>query len=435
MDKEKTITLYTMSWNGYWNKYNKNWCSYINLLNTKPDEIIIVSDKSIDMSLLNYKNVKNIVVPIVDGKRTMSEYRNAAIKESTCDWIVPADLDDSFPAWFLENIPNDSDIHAFSFYDKVANKYHYPDSNCLNDRLYSKNSDNLISGIAAIKKYVFDNIKYENECYEDRIFYAMASKLNLKVSYDQYKSNPRFYYSGFHTNNKELDRVTNIYIDALINDKGPVYTFWFSDNMSENRLKALNILNSSCNDLHLINYEEFYKFENSEIKIHEGFKYLTDNHKSDYARAYMMYFYGGGYSDVKGNKFSWDKYFNKLFYSKYDAIGYTEKYSNDIAKFYNDINIKQYIDKHYNKFIGNGHYIFKPKTYIAYKWITELNLLIDEKYNELIKNPGLGGYNQSVGYPFEWNELGGRILHKLQYEHNFSNIMHGMPYTNNINYK
>jgi hypothetical protein len=438
---KKTVTLYTTSYNNYWDKHGQEWCSDVNNLSTKPDEIIIVSDAPVDLSCLNYENVKNITSPVVKGRRMVSEYRNIAVKAASSDWIVSADLDDRYKNTFLDNIPEESDIHAFNFYYQEADKLITPGSNCLNERVYGLEGNNLISSHSAIKRHVFDKLKYEDNCHEDRVFYAMASQLDLKVSSDGPHVLPRLVYMGWHTNHEELNRVTEVYIQNIINSGSSVYSFWFSKNMSENRKNALNTISKSCKTLHFLDSEGFYKFENLEIPIHKGFKYLTDNHKSDYARAYMMYFYGGGYSDLKPNEFDWTPYFKQLFSSKHDAIGYSEVRSIDVAKFYNTLDVEDYVNNNYKRFIGNGHYIFKPKTYIAYQWITQVHKKMDERYENLVNNPGQTvhildpSYSKILEkYPFEWNELGARILHKLQYEYKFANTLHGMPYVNAINY-
>ena len=206
-----------MSYNSYWEKYGDRWCSFINSLNTRPDEIIVVSDVDIDLSKLNYKNVKNIVSPIIKKKRMTSIYRNIATKSASSDWVVSADLDDVFNYLFLDGLPEDSDIHAFKFYDLVSKKTFIPDSNCLNERLYGLSENNLIPSCSAIKRHIFDILKYEDDCHEDRIFYAMASQLNLKVSSDDIDFPPRYYYSGWNNDDKILNRNTEIYINKIIN--------------------------------------------------------------------------------------------------------------------------------------------------------------------------------------------------------------------------
>lgn len=423
-----------MSWNGYWDKYKDSWCEDINKLNTTPDEIIIVSDVELDTSLLKNKNVKNIIVPDYYEKRPASTYRNIAVENATSEWIVSADIDDKFDPSFLDDLPSDSDIHGFVFQEKGQTLCQ--DSQALEDRLTGKyNHGKIISGCSPIKKSVFANIKYEHGCHEDAIFYATASKLDIKFTYDDVNRSPRFYYSGWNSKNDELARITKIYREMISGLSRPVYAFWFSDSISETRAMSLELLKESCKNLVLLNTEEFLSYSHPELPIHKGFQYLHDVHKSDYARVYMMYFYGGGYSDVKPNSFDWNEYFDKLFLSKFDAIGYSEKKIEDVAKFYLEDSEYDLVKKNVEKIIGNCHYIFKPKTYTAYRWLMKIHEILDDRYDRLMSNPGLTPRSGGIHYPIEWNEINGRILAKIQYEDNFINCLAGMPFPNNVNYK
>lgn len=450
----KTITLYTTSWNGYWQRFGQRWSQHVNSFNTQPDEIIIVSDAPLDTSSLNNKNVKNIVLDNVVSYKPISYYRNVATDNCSSDWCVASDLDDFPLSNYLDNLDPEADIHGFSFLDFNDNRIYISDQDSLNKRLHGLFDATLIPGTSAIKKHVFDKIRYEYNCYEDQTFYATASKLNLKIASDDNKMY-RFIYSGFHSDNhhNELKRVTNIYRSILSLNRN-VYAFWFSGEMNENRLSSLHTLQSlSGVNIVLINNENFPEYENQEMPIHPGFKYLSDVHKSDYARAYMMYFYGGGYSDIKANSFDWNVYFDQLFISKKDAIGYSENSFNDIGNFWNlDKNIAINVAKNHNRFVGMGHFIFKPKTKIAFEWLTEIHKKMDQAYEVLEANPAMhpyavnggihSGYTKAVdpslinpNYPFQWAELCGTLMHRLQYENNFSNFMHGMPRTNNSNYR
>jgi hypothetical protein len=432
-----------MSWNGYWDKYKNTWSNNINSLNTQPDEIIIVSDMTLDTTILKNKNVKNIVVPNYYEKRPASTYRNIAIDNATSQWVVSADIDDEFNPSFLDDFPYDSDIHGFTFLDKTNKQVFYQTQESLNHRLTGEGPPGyLIPSCSPIKKSLFKNIKYEHGCHEDAIFYATASRLDIKFTRDPEGHPPRYNYSGWNSQHKDTDRITKTYLEMISGSNRPVYAFWFSESMTENRALSLEKLRESCKNLVLLNTEEFLGYNHEELPIHEGFKYLTDNHKSDYARAYMMYFYGGGYSDIKPNEFDWDPYFDKLFTSRADAIGYAEKKEDDLAVYPNNDEEKNFVKNNYQKFMGNGHYIFKPKTDIAFKWITEIHKKMDNNYDNLINNPGVTvhitdpRYREILkDYPFEWNEVGGRILHRLQYEYRLENILTDMPFTNNNSYR
>jgi len=447
-----TITLYSISWNGYWEKYSDNVIKNISNFNKIPDEIVVVSDAPIDLSKINHSNIKNIVFKNPPSYRPHYAYRNLAIENSSSDWIVALDLDDIQLPNYLDDLDNSADIHGFAHIDIRHNVEYYPKENALDIQIKDTSGTNQIPGTSAIKKYVFDKIKYEPNCYEDDVFYKTASKLNLKVSYDD---NIKFIYNGFHpdNNHNELERISSIYKKILNNNRN-LYCFWFSGDINEKRKNSINILSTlSGVNVVLIDYDKFYKYENSEIPIHKGFKYLSDVHKSDYARAYMMYFYGEGYTDIKANSFNWNPYFDSLYLSKFSAAGYAEKKHEDIGKFWgNDKAVESYVIKNYSKFIGMGHFIFKPKTKIAYDWLMSIHKLLDKNYDQLKNNPGihpyniLGGVSQSYSgdidkslsnknYPFAWSEICGDIFHRLQYENTNSVFLSSMPYVNILNYR
>jgi hypothetical protein len=439
-----------MSWNGYWDKYGIAWAKNINRLNTIPEEIIIVSDKEVDASFITItKNVKNIVSLPKSGQTAAAYYRNLAVSHSRSDWIVASDLDDlPFPT-YLDNLDDSADIHAFSFVE--GSKTYHPDEHSLLDRLNGTSGSNLIPGTSAIKKNFFKNIRYENSCDEDQVFYSMSHPLSPSVAFD---SSIRFSYSGRHGNDlAEGRRVSKIYQNIITGDDRSLYVFWFSNKISKNRKSAIKILAKECHvNLKIITRDSFYKYNQPEMPIHLAFKYLSDVHKSAYARAYMMYFYGGGYSDIKANSFDWNVYFNILISSSYDAIGYPEKHIEAVAPFWNkDRELFNKVSSLAENFAGNGHYIFKPKTVTAAAWLEALHKILDEKMKNLLANPGLyhpyavyGGVHQShkdhgkfsnSRYPIEWNEINGRILQKIQYEKNFSSFLLEMPHPNVNNYR
>jgi len=440
-----------MSWGNHWDVYGQAWSENVNKFNTIPDEIVIVSDKEIDTSLIKITdNVKIFVSSVPDGLKPHTYYRNLAIEKSSSDWIVPSDLDDTPLPNYIDNLDDDSDIHGFSFLVGYSGKKHYPDQNSLFDRVnWTPNKNNLIPGTSAMKAEIFKKIRYENNVHEDQVLYSAAQALNLKVGTDK---NIRFVYSAWHGDDEDLRNTTKIYRDMFLGNR-TLFACWFSDTMTENRSKSLDILSKTCNvDLKLITKENFYSYQNDKIPIHKGFSFLSDVHKSDYARTYLMYFYGGGYSDIKANSFDWNPYFDELLTSRQDAIGYSEKSFSGVANFWkNDKNLESQVASNYFKFAGNGHFIFKPRTKFAYDWLTSVHKVMDESYEQLKSNPGLHPYSINNGfhrgyhgdtvlelinnYPLDWTTIGGTIRHRLEYENGLDVFIKGMPFPNMNNYR
>jgi hypothetical protein len=124
-----------------------------------------------------------------------------------------------------------------------------------------------------------------------------------------------------------------------------------------------------------------------------------------------MNFYGGGYSDIKKTTGSWVDSFNKLNNSNYWICGYKEVEGG--------IAYPPYSHK-YNELIGNGAYICKPQTELTKEWYNSMILLLDSKIESLKRNPARFPQDCSEsgsGYPIEWNEMLGRIFHKVSYKY------------------
>jgi hypothetical protein len=145
--------------------------------------------------------------------------------------------------------------------------------------------------------------------------------------------------------------------------------------------------------------------------FHPAFEFLSETHKADYLRMYFMHYYGGGYADIKKQTSSWSESYNKLINTHLIGIGYQEMDKSGIAY----LPVAEY----WQSLIGNCSYIFKPNTYFTRKWLNDVHLLLDTKFEELKKNPSSCPQDckeKGIGYPIEWNEMLGRIFHRLNYD-------------------
>jgi hypothetical protein len=155
-----------------------------------------------------------------------------------------------------------------------------------------------------------------------------------------------------------------------------IFCFWFGDSMSSNRYDCFqSLIKNSGVPILLITSDNLKYYLVPEFPIHPGFEYLSATHKSDYLRSYFMYFYGGGYSDIKRCNFDWNTYFSVLERSEKDFIGYQETQYKDIAY--------RPVREYYSELVGNGSFIFKPNTNFAKLWMDETNNLLDRKIKEL----------------------------------------------------
>lgn len=227
-----------------------------------------------------------------------------------------------------------------------------------------------------------------------------------------------------------------------------IFCFWFGTEMNPNRKSSYESIknNSEC-DVVLVTDNNLKDYEIHESPFHDGFKYLSLTHKSDYLRSYFMYHYGGGYTDIKHCDYSWRRYFDQLHNSDKDFIGYRE-INGGVATSHEDSFIRPY----YDELCGNGHYIFKQKTDLSKIWLNETKNKMDEVYEKLRVYPGhyhsravFGGVHgdenfitdidkEKYNYPLGWNELLGRILHKIMFN-NRDRFLIGMPLPDMSNYR
>lgn len=199
-----------------------------------------------------------------------------------------------------------------------------------------------------------------------------------------------------------------------------IYCFWTGNNeMSENRKECLNQLieKSECNVV-LITPQNLQEY--IDTPLHPSYEYLSETHKADYLRTYFMHFYGGGYSDIKRTTDSWKKYFIDLENSDYFICGYKEL-PNGVAYSPHA--------QYWNELIGNGAYICKPKTEFTTEWYNEMVAFLDTKVDELKLHPSKhpqDSKSNTSNYPIEWNEMLGRIFHRVIYKYK-DRIMNTLP--------
>jgi len=196
--------------------------------------------------------------------------------------------------------------------------------------------------------------------------------------------------------------------------KRVVYCFWTGTNkMSSQRKSCLtNMIKTLGVEVILVTPYNINDYILPSEPLHPAYEYLSQTHKSDYLRTYFMHFYGGGYSDIKRYHDSWVPAFDDM-NKRRDAVlnGYHETSSDGVAG-------TDEIEKYWKELPGNGAYIVRPRTSFTRTWYARMLKLLDSKLELLKKYPSKhpqAGYDptSSPGYPIEWNEMLGRIFHRL----------------------
>ena len=210
-----------------------------------------------------------------------------------------------------------------------------------------------------------------------------------------------------------------------------IYVFWTGTNpITDNRnacLQNLEIISEA--KVILVTPDNLNEFILPSEPLHPAYQYLSETHRADYLRTYFMNFHGGGYSDIKKTTNSWINSFNELYNS--------DKWINGYKEINGGVAYVPIIDK-WEELVGNGAYICKPQTPLTKEWYNEMILLLDEKLEKLKLYPSTFPQDcaevSNGKYPIEWNEMLGRIFHKICYKYK-DKLLNTLPISVFYNYR
>lgn len=187
-----------------------------------------------------------------------------------------------------------------------------------------------------------------------------------------------------------------------------IFCAWTGDNaMPPKRLECFNKLSETTEcEIICITPKNINQYILPDYPLHPAYAYLSETHKADYLRCYLMHFYGGGYTDIKLQSGSWKKAFDDLENSDSYVVGYSVGYGHH----------SPICEDRWTECIGTNAYIFKPNTPFTSLWYSRINEVLDKHYTELKKNPST--YPQAAkwdnnGYPLEWTETNSDIFHPI----------------------
>jgi len=216
-----------------------------------------------------------------------------------------------------------------------------------------------------------------------------------------------------------------------------IFCWWTGENeISSQRRACLEQMKiTGCNIICLFK-DDIPKYILKEHPLHPAYQYLSETQKGDYLKAYFMNFHGGGYADIKRQSGSWIKRFEELEKSDKWIIGYKESGPDAIAG-------DSFIKSKWAGLIGNGAYICKPHTPLTEEWYSEMIKLLDERLDLLKEYPAsypqdhknARGPNGISKYPIEWNELNGRIFHRLCATKYMDKLLNTLPVPLFSNYR
>lgn len=208
----------------------------------------------------------------------------------------------------------------------------------------------------------------------------------------------------------------------MIHLKPRIFCMWTGKNsMSENRYNALKTIKNTDLEVVLIDKDNLGTWVLKGFPLHPAYSFLSAVHKADYLRSYFMHNYGGAYTDIKVKEHSWLRSLKELSNSDYFINGYREVSFMETARGRGIIK-DLWLAFNYHRVIGNGAYICKPNTTFTQAWISNINKILDDKYDLLKKYPAHDPRdfyrkkldNGSVSkYPLAWTEICGQVFHPL----------------------
>lgn len=249
---------------------------------------------------------------------------------------------------------------------------------------------------------------------------AMNLKNSALASYDssfRYTFNPEKHKTkwGEHPRMYFLHRDPPEGCSTVHEVPGRIFVLWTGENkLSVNRSEGLEsiVLNNPDRDVTLVTPTNLSEFIVPGHPLHSAYENLSLVHRSDYLRAYLMHYHGGGYSDIKRTNKNWDSAFKQA--SAEPGIwltGYRELGSDRVGG--RDPRLGREIRMRYRSLVGFGAFICRPRTPLTGEWLREIERRLDYYREELSQFPG-NTFGNNRGYPIQWIELGMDILYPLE---------------------
>lgn len=193
-----------------------------------------------------------------------------------------------------------------------------------------------------------------------------------------------------------------------------VFVVWTSDNeLTENRLRSLQVLRERVGvPVELITPKNLEDYVRGDHPLHPAYRDLSLTARSDYLRAYLLHYYGGGYADIKEPVGSWKDAFDRFevdeeaWVASYPEIG-------PGAVALRRGTLGHVMKWSYHKLVGCGAMILRANTPFSKDWLDEAERRLDYHSRDLAQHPG-GVRDEVPGYPLMWGELCGEIYQPLQ---------------------
>lgn len=248
----------------------------------------------------------------------------------------------------------------------------------------------------------------------DALWARRAGATDFELDLDRYRDAAGFFHFDFflHKNAAPDD------VDPQRDVPKAVFSTWTGTNaMSRDRARALDDFRRVNHDVehHLVTRENLNDYLVPSVPLHPAFEMLSENHKSDYLRCYLLHFHGGGYSDVKSPTANWRDVFGQFEDPDAWVVGYREP-SSQIADNLPDP-LRRDLKRNFSRLVGNGAFLVRARTAFTAEWYAEVIRRLDYHHRELAAHPARDPFGRHDDYPVTWVGLQGLVFHPLQLKH------------------
>ncbi|MES2128346.1 MAG: tetratricopeptide repeat protein [Pseudomonadota bacterium] len=210
------------------------------------------------------------------------------------------------------------------------------------------------------------------------------------------------------------------HFDAL--NAGIVFALWLGPYvMSPERSAAVqSIFRDAARPVCFITDATLADYEHPNHPFHPAFRLLSEVHRADYLRCYLMHHYGGGYTDIKPVLQPWTNHFRAFDDANVLALGYPEISATAVAQLPGELGEQLRI--HYAELIGYCSMVFRRRTALTGEWMMATHKKLDELLPALKEHPARHPMDQTgvklpngeiSQYPLAWTVLGGNIFHPM----------------------
>lgn len=193
-----------------------------------------------------------------------------------------------------------------------------------------------------------------------------------------------------------------------------LYAIWFGAAMPLKRQRSLDDLRrrNPHTPVTLVTEETLADFLLPDHPLHPAYPTMSPVHQSDYIRCYIMHFHGGGYADLKPQRASWDRAFERM--AQHPSLlvsGYREITTNYVSE--QPRNLGQDLRRYFRFVLGPSAFIMRPRSVFTASWYRELQRRMDYCAPAFTDAPINDPYRLPASYPLWWGELMGDITHGL----------------------